>query len=409
FHALDDASQGAASGSCRLVAHGPVGATEQHQPNAGGIDRVAHHLGQAADVLRHAEAHGDVKYFLGQLDHAVHLGTAPGEHDAGADQVLVAAAAQFRLGQQVKFLDARLDDLRQGRAGQLAGRAIAHARRVDHLAVGRELGQRAAELLLDLLGRLGRGAQRHRDVVGDLLAGDGQHRGMADGALGEHRDVRGAAADVDDGHAQFLFVLVENGVARGELLEDDVVDLEAAAADALDDVLRRAHRAGDDVHLGLHAHAAHADGLADALLAVDDEVLREDVQDLLVVGNGQRARRLDHPLDVAGADLVVADGDHAVGVEAVDVRTGDAGVHRQDLAAGHQLGLLDRALDRLHGGLDVGHHALLQAARRMVPDADDLDIAVAAVLGHDGEDLRGADVQPHDQVVVALLHRFVFR
>ena len=50
-----------------------------------------------------------------------------------------------------------------------------------------------------------------------------------------------------------------------------------------------------------------------------------------------------------------------VRVEAADVAAGDAGERRGDLAVGHQLGFLERALDRRHGGLDVDHHALLQA------------------------------------------------
>ena len=47
---------------------------------------------------------------------------------------------------------------------------------------------------------------------------------MADRAAAEHRDVGGAAADVDHAHAEVLFILGEHRVARGQLLEDDVVD-----------------------------------------------------------------------------------------------------------------------------------------------------------------------------------------
>ena len=80
------------------------------------------------------------------------------------------------------------------------------------------------------------------------------------------------------------------------------------------------------------------------------------------VGMLTASRRLDHALDVERADLAVLDRHHAVRVEAPDVAAGDAGERRGDLAVGHQLGLLERALDRGHGGLDVHHHALLQAA-----------------------------------------------
>ena len=60
-------------------------------------------------------------------------------------------------------------------------------------------------------------------------------------------------------------------------------------------------RPGDDVHLRLQAHAGHADRIADALLAVDDEFLRQHVQDLLVGRNGDRLGRIDDVLDVAVA------------------------------------------------------------------------------------------------------------
>jgi hypothetical protein len=51
--------------------------------------------------------------------------------------------------------------------------------------------------------------------------------------------------------------------------------------------------------LRLETHAGHADRLADAFLVVDDEFLRQDVQDLLVGRDRHRARRVDHALDVA--------------------------------------------------------------------------------------------------------------
>ena len=172
---------------------------------------------------------------------------------------------------------------------------------------------------------------------------------------------------------------------------------QAAALHALDDVLRGAVGTGDDVHLGLQAHAGHAERLADAFLRVDDEFLRQDVQDLLVGRDRHRLRRVDHAVDVAGCDFLVADRDDAVRVQAAHVAAGDAGVHRVDLAAGHQLGFFDRALDRLHGRVDVDDHALLQAARRMRADADDFDRAVGDDLADDRDDLRGADVETDDQ------------
>ena len=121
---------------------------------------------------------------------------------------------------------------------------------------------------------------------------------MPNRAAGEHRDVGRAAADVDEAHAEFLFVVGEHRVAGRQLLEHDVVDLEPAALHALDDVLRSALGARHDVHFRFETHAGHADGFADALLAVDHVLLRQDVQDLLVRWDCHGARRIDHAIDV---------------------------------------------------------------------------------------------------------------
>ncbi len=59
-------------------------------------------------------------------------------------------------------------------------------------------------------------------------------------------------------------------------------------------------RAGDDVHPRLEPYAGHADGLADAVLAVDDEVLGQHMQYLLVRGDADGASRVDDPLHVTG-------------------------------------------------------------------------------------------------------------
>ena len=78
----------------------------------------------------------------------------------------------------------------------------------------------------------------------------------------------------------------------------------------------------------------------------------------------------------------------------------DARVHGVDLAARHELGLLHRALNGLHRGFDVHHHALLQSARRVAADADDLELAVGFHLADDGDDLARADVEPYGQIAV---------
>jgi hypothetical protein len=71
-------------------------------------------------------------------------------------------------------------------------------------------------------------------------------------------------------------------------------------------------------------------------------------------------------------------------------------VHGVDLDARHQLGFLDRLLDRLDGGLEVDDDAAADAARLGHADADDVDAVVLDELADDGADLRSADVEAYE-------------
>ena len=103
------------------------------------------------------------------------------------------------------------------------------------------------------------------------------------------------------------------------------------------------------MHLGLEAHAGHAQGLLDAFLVIDHIFLGQDVQHFLIGGNGHRLRRVQHPLEVGRLHLTITNRHNAVRVQAADVTAGYAHVHRVDLAARHQLRLFHGALDGLHG------------------------------------------------------------
>jgi hypothetical protein len=206
---------------------------------------------------------------------------------------------------------------------------------------------------------------------------------------------------------ELLLVLRQHRQAGGQRVEHQLVDFQAAAPHALDDVLGRALRAGHDVHLGFQAYAAHADGLAH-VLAVDHELLRLDQQQALVGRDVDGLGRLDHARHVGLRDFLVLHRHHAAGVDAADVAAGDAGVDTGDLAVGHQLGLFQGLLDALHRGVDVDHHAALEAVARRDAQARELELAARHDLGHHGHDLAGADVQPDHQIFVFLGHIFTF-
>src|SRR2546422_6233686 len=376
----------------------------EQQADAGGIARAADHIRERARVARDAQPHRHVENLFAEFHHALHHRRAAREHHSRGQELFVTGIAQHLLDEGVELLDARLDYLGERLAGEHSGRTVAYACDLDHLAGFGELSQSAAVMDLELLGFGGRCAQRHGDVVGDLIAGDRDDGRMADRAFAEHRDVARSAADVYQAHAELLLILGERCERGRKRLQDQIVHLQPAAAHAFDGVLRRRHGAGDDVHLHLQAHAAHAKWFAHAVLAVDDEFLREDVQHLLVGRDGHRARRLDGAIDVDRRHVLVLDRHHPGRVEALDVAAGDPGENALDLAVGHQFGFLERALDGVDGRLDVYDDAFLQTLGLVAAHAYDVHAAVGKQLRDHRYHLRGADVQRDDEVLVLPRH-----
>ena len=259
----------------------------------------------------------------------------------------------------------------------------------------------APRLVLETLGHFHGRLQHDGDVAGDLVAAERENIGQVRRTVQIGKGVGRATADVDQQHAQLLFVPAQHGRGGGQRLQDDVVGLEAGAVDAADDVLCRGDRAGDDVDLGLQPHAHHPDRIPYAVLLVDGELLRDHVDDLPVHGYDDRLGGIDHALHVVARDLPVpaGDGDDPSRVDSFDVAAGDARERARDFTAGHHLRGLHGVQQRAHGGVDVDDHAAAQSPRRGGADADDLKPALVADLRDDRAHLAGADVQPDDHVV----------
>ena len=154
-------------------------------------------------------------------------------------------------------------------------------------------------------------------------------------------------------------VVGQHRKAGGQRIEHQLLDLQAAAAHALDDVLGRTLGAGHDMHLGLEPDAAHADRLLD-VLAVDDELLRLDQQQPLIGRDVDRLGGLHHPCHVG--------------------------------------------LDALYRGIYVHHHAAADAGAGRHAQPCQLELAPGHDLRHDHHHLGGADVESHDQVLVFFRH-----
>src|SRR5690606_18921534 len=179
--------------------------------------------------------------------------------------------------------------------------------------------------------------------------------------------------------------------------------LQAAAANALDDVFGGTLGTGHDVDLDLEPPAAHANRFFD-FMAVNDELLRLDQQESLIVGDVDGLCGFHHTLHIDGRHFLVPHDDHAGAVLATDVAAGDARPHAADLAVRHHLGLFEGLLDGLHGGVDVDDHAALEAVARRHAQARQAQVAAGHDFGHRHHHFGGADVQTDDQILEFLCH-----
>src|SRR5216684_8460006 len=111
-HPFRDIAQALALRACQFRAQELFSPVEQ-QADGSGVTRAAHDVREPADIRGNADAHGEVKHFLAQLDHPLQQRRTTREDDARREQLLEAAAAQFGLRQRVELLDPRLDYFRQ--------------------------------------------------------------------------------------------------------------------------------------------------------------------------------------------------------------------------------------------------------------------------------------------------------
>src|SRR5205823_4507324 len=206
--------------------------------------------------------------------------------------------------------------------------------------------------------------------------------GVPEAAALEDGQVGRAATDIEQRHAQLLFVGRQDGFACGELFDHRVDDADAGAVDARHDVLRGRRAPGDDVNVHFQPGPGHTDGRSDAVLVVHHEILRQHVQNFAAGRQRDGFRRVDRAPHIVSRNLPVfaRHRDHAAAVEPFDMRTGDGDVDRVDLDAGHQLGFVHRALDRLDGRLEIHDGAAPDALRLGDTDPDDFETAVVHQL-----------------------------
>src|SRR5712691_111015 len=393
----------------RACLHAPL-----DQPDRNRERRALRTVGQTGDAGWRAEPDRGVEDELGGVGRAHETRTAAGDDDARGQEPVEAALADLLAGHLEDLLHARADDLGEEAPREGVDAIAADLAHLDLLAVVDDLRQRVAVVELQALCLIEGRPQSDRDVARHVVAADRHHSEVSRGALVVNDDRGRTGADVDEAHAQVQLLGRQDPFAAGEPRADDIFDVEARSMHALDDVLDRGLRAGDDVGLDLEPVSGHADRVADAVLSIDRVCAGDDVDDLAVGGDADRARRFDHTLHVVLTDLAVAPGDghdaHRVLRPQVDSTERDD--NRLDSLPGHALGGHGRGLDGRDGFVEVDDDSLAQPVGWAFTHADDAHGPAGLVrLGYDNRDPARAQVKtdrslpPRQCVLERLLER----
>ena len=128
-----------------------------------------------------------------------------------------------------------------------------------------------------------------------------------------------------------------------QLLKHHGLSLDAGTVHASHQSLHRGKCADDQMYVNLETAARHPQRVDDRPLVVDDEVLGQQVQELSVGWQLERAGGVDDVTDIFLGNFsgTTVDSDCAAAVEAADMAAGHTDVGAVDAGAGHQLCLFN--------------------------------------------------------------------
>ena len=248
---------------------------------------------------------------------------------------------------------------------QQARGAIADRGHFHFIAFWNQRGNGVAVKFFYFLGFVYWSAQAYRQVAGEVIASERHDCGVGYGAVLEDDHLRGSGAEVSKAYAKLAFVGAEHGIGAGQGFEYRVIHVNAGAVYRSDYVLRGAGRRGDHVDSHFEAGRHHSQGIVDSGLAVENELLRQQVQDFAIGGQGNRASLVNCHADFVAGDFAGArsEADTAVTVHAAHVGSRGPDERVLDCGSGGVLGLDDCFLNGRGCLLHVNDEAFARAAR----------------------------------------------
>ena len=125
---------------------------------------------------------------------------------------------------------------------------------------------------------------------------------MRDRALLKNDQIARSRAEIGQADAEFAFIGPQHGVRASQRLKDGVVHMDASPVHRRHQILRRARRGGHNVHAHFKPRGHHAHRILHARLIVENEFLRQQMQNF-AIGGQRHGAGLVHRL----ADFVAAD------------------------------------------------------------------------------------------------------
>ena len=225
-----------------------------------------------------------------------------------------------------------------------------------------------------------------------MIASDGNDAGIGNCSLAKNHEFRRTCADVSEAHSQIALVGAQHGVGACEWLEHCVIDVHTGAIDGRHNILRGARSGGHHVDADFQAGGHHAQRIVHARLLVENEFLRQQMENFPVGGQGNGARFVDRHADFFAGDLAraISEGDATMRVDAAHVRAGHTDQRMLHGSARPVFGTLHRFLNRGDRLLQIYNHTLARTARLGNPVA-----AIAQTVLRDFRHQRTGFCAPH--------------
>src|SRR5690348_7641085 len=338
------------------VLHQPHPLAIGNQPHHGGIGRVRQHFFRTLHVHRMAHVNRQLQYAFSEGNKPAQLCSATGQDDARPKLIFTLEHVNLSLDQFQQLDCARFDNFTQARVVDNPRRPVAHPRNLKRsgLSHSRIL---PAPKPLDLLRLRHRRPEPHGNIVREVLAANRNRRRHPNAAVLVDDQVRRTGAQVNQRDSQLAVVSGQARFSAGQRLKDRpaVGNFDARAVHGSHHVLPGQRGSRHHVDVGLQVRSHHSQRITDAVLGIQQELLRQNVQQLAVGRDGNALCGANHLADVfpPNAMPAVRDGDPAARIDASNVRSADTDVGHVDGDPCGRFRRIDGFLDRKNGRVQI--------------------------------------------------------